>query len=109
MFLPLIPTKVSHREMGHFWKSFSPSPLFRIKRIDYPHEFLKNNDIDRYWISFRQLIGAQRVNDFMETITWTKIRTSKMGLIYIQMHFRLLLIMEANTMNPYQTAPKGAV
>ena len=27
----------------------------------------------------------------------------------IQMHFRLLLIMEANTMSPDQTAPKGAV
>ena len=26
--------------------------------------------------------------------------------IYIQMSFRLLLIMEANTMNPDQTAPK---
>ena len=28
---------------------------------------------------------------------------------YIQMHFRLLLIMEANTKNPDQTAPFGAV
>ena len=28
---------------------------------------------------------------------------------YIKMHFRLLLIMKANTMNPDKTAPKGAV
>ena len=28
---------------------------------------------------------------------------------YIQMHFILLLILEANPMNPDQTAPKGAV
>ena len=49
------------------------------------------------------------LSTLMETITGTKIRTNKMGLIYTQMHFRLLLIMEANTMNPYQTAPKRAV
>ena len=28
---------------------------------------------------------------------------------YIQVHFRLNFIMEANTMNPDQTAPSGAV
>ena len=28
---------------------------------------------------------------------------------YIQMHLRLLLIMEANIMYPDQTAPKGAL
>ena len=27
----------------------------------------------------------------------------------VQVHFKLLLIMEANTMNPYQIASKGAV
>ena len=29
--------------------------------------------------------------------------------IYIQMHFRLPLVIDANTMNPDQTAPKEAV
>ena len=28
---------------------------------------------------------------------------------FIQMHFRLLLIMEENTMNPDQTAPKSSL
>ena len=30
-----------------------------------------------------------------------------MAAAYIQMHFRLLLIIEANTINPDQTAPLG--
>ena len=34
---------------------------------------------------------------------------TKTSAAYIQMHFRLLFIMEANSMNPDQTAPKGAV
>ena len=29
--------------------------------------------------------------------------------IYIQVHFRLYFIMEANTMNPDQTAPFGVI
>ena len=32
-----------------------------------------------------------------------------MSAAYIQMHFRLPLIMEATTMKPDQTAPKGGV
>ena len=32
-----------------------------------------------------------------------------MSAAYIQMHFKLLLIMEVNTMNPDQIAQKGAV
>ena len=31
-----------------------------------------------------------------------------MSAAYIQMHVRLILIMEENTLNPDQTAPKGA-
>ena len=32
-----------------------------------------------------------------------------MSAAYIQMHVRLILIMKENTLNPDQTAPKGAV
>ena len=32
-----------------------------------------------------------------------------MSAAFIQVHLRLVFIMEANTMNPDQTAPKGAV
>ena len=37
-------------------------------------------------------------------------QTNKAHLLYIiQMHFRLGFILKANSMNPDQTAPKGAV
>ena len=31
-----------------------------------------------------------------------------LSVVYIQVHFRQDFFIEANTMNPYQTAPKGS-
>ena len=53
--------------------------------------------------------GNQILNLILSIHFVLKIASAFKSAVYIQMHFRLLWPMEANTMNPDQTAPLGAV
>ena len=59
---------------------------------------------------FVNIFAIQRINPYPPNIFFRP----KNGLLftsaaYIQVHFRLYLIMEGNTMNPDKTAPLGVV
>ena len=54
-------------------------------------------------------IRIEKVNPYPANILSWKCRMFVTSAAYTQMHFKNIFIMEANTMNPDQTAPKGAV
>ena len=91
-----------------FWPFQTFSIIFTsISYIKYISSILILNWLFKLWQCYKKkFIEPYPGNNILSRLSCLLFTSAA----YIQMHFRLLMIIEANTMNPDQTAPlKGAV